>query len=363
MPKVRNFCGEARMQQRRVEMTLGEIAKLVNGKVVGDASVVISGLSEIECATQSDLVLAVNKHAANLAFKSNAAAVLVPSGLESKEKPCIVCEHPKLAFAIIAGLFSKKRFHPSGISELAVIDDTAEIAPTASIAPFCFIGPMSRIGDGTVVYPFVYVGANVSIGCDCVIYPGVVIYDDVRIGNRVILHANAAVGRDGFGFVWDGEMHRRIPQIGTVVIEDDVEIGANSCVDRATLSATRVRRGTKIDNLVQVAHNCDIGENCILCGMSGLAGSVKLGKNVIVGAQAGVRDHVSVGDGATILSRAAVSKDVPAGEMVSGYFARPHREALIIEALIRQLPKLYEKLKRMEGEIAELKKLLSQSRL
>lgn len=351
------------MQHCKVEMTLGELAKLVNGTVIGDASVAISGLSEIEHATQSDLVFAVDKRTAAAAFKSNAAAVLVPHGLESDKKPCIVCEHPKLAFAIIAELFSTKHFHTSGVSELAVIDDTAEIAPTASIAPFCFVGPRSQIGDGTIVYPFVYIGANVSIGCNCIIYPGAVIYDGVRIGDRVIMHANAVVGRDGFGFVWDGRAHRRIPQIGAVVIEDDVEIGANSCVDRATLAATIVRRGTKIDNLVQVAHNCEIGENCILCGMSGLAGGVRLGNNVIVGAQAGVREHVSIGDGATIAGRAAVAKDVPAGEVVSGYLARPHREALLIEALIRQLPKFYEKLKRIEGELAELKALLSQAKM
>ncbi|MCS7253746.1 MAG: UDP-3-O-(3-hydroxymyristoyl)glucosamine N-acyltransferase [Armatimonadota bacterium] len=351
------------MQRRNVGVTLGELAKLVNGTVVGDEGVVICGLSEIESATQNDLVVAMDRRCADAAFKSNAAAVLVPRGLESEEKPCIVCEHPKLALAAIAELFSAKRFYSPGVSRLAIIDETAKIAKGVSIAPFCFIGPMSRVGEGTIIYPFVYIGADVSIGCNCLIYPGAVIYDGVHIGDRVIIHANAVLGKDGFGFVWDGMAHRRIPQIGGVIIEDDVEIGANSCVDRATLGVTRVRKGTKIDNLVQVAHNCDVGEHCILCGMSGLAGSVKVGKGVIIGAQAGIKDHVSVGDGAIIAGRAAVAKDVASGETVSGYPARPHREALVVEALTHQLPKFREALKKLESEVTEIKALLLQLKM
>lgn len=346
------------MGHSKAAFTLNKLAELVNGEVVGDGNVTVCGLSEIEDATHEHLVAAFDKRHADAAFGSNAAAVLVPYGLERDEKPCIVCKHPKLALAIIAEAFSRGRFSPSGISNLAIVDATAEVAQDASIAPFSFIGPLSRIGARTIIYPFVYIGANTTIGCDCVIYPGAVIYDEVRIGDRVTIHANAVIGKDGFGFVWDGKGHRRMPQIGTVIIEDDVEVGANSCIDRATIGTTRVGRGTKIDNLVQVAHNCTLGEHCILCGMSGLAGSVKLGNAVTVGAQAGVRDHVSIGDGATIAGRAGVTKDVASGETVSGYPARPHREALVIDALIHQLPKFREALKSLEAEVAELRTLL-----
>jgi UDP-3-O-[3-hydroxymyristoyl] glucosamine N-acyltransferase len=349
------------MRRRDVKVTLGEIARLINGKVIGDENITISGISNVEDAKPSDIVVAFDERHATAAFSSNAGAVLVPPGLEREGKSCITCEHPKLAMVIIAEMFAEERFSPSGISELAVIHPTARVAQDASVGPFSFIGEMSEISSRTIIYPFVYIGANVKVGCDCTIYPGVVIYDGVRIGDRVVIHANAVIGKDGFGFVWDGKMHRRIPQIGTVLIEDDVEVGANTCIDRATLGMTRVRKGTKIDNLVQIAHNCDVGDSCILCGMSGLAGSVKLGRNVTVGAQAGVRDHVSVGDGATIAGRAAVTKDVMSGEVVSGYPARPHKEALRIEAFIHQLPNLYERLKRLEERVKELEKLTSDS--
>lgn len=342
--------------------TLGKLAAEVDAEVVGDSTVVIRGVSEVETAKQDDLVLAIDERYARMAFQSNAGAVLVPPELVNPAKPCLVSQEPRLTFIRILELYAPQRWQPQGVSLRASVHSTAKVAPDASIGEFTFVGPNSCVGARTVIYPLVYIGADVTIGSECVIYPNVAIYDDVEIGNRVIIHAGAIIGRDGFGFVWDGNKHQRIPQLGKVVIEDDVEIGANSCVDRATLGVTRIGRGTKIDNLVQVAHNCDVGEHVLLCGMAGLAGSAVIGDRVTVGAQAGVRDHVKVGAGAIVAGRAAVAKDVADGAIVSGYPARPHREALRVEALIRQMPRWVKIIKRVVRDVEELKAHLGEER-
>lgn len=340
--------------QRRA-FTLGKLADEVNAEVVGDSTVVICGVSEVETAKHDDLVLAIDKRYAQMAFQSNAGAVLVPPELVNPAKPCLVSREPRLTFIRILELYAPQRWQPQGISLRASVHSTAKVAPDASIGEFTFVGPNSYIGAQTIIYPLVYIGANVTIGNECIVYPNVAIYDDVEIGDRVIIHAGAIIGRDGFGFAWDGSKYQRIPQLGKVVIEDDVEIGANSCIDRATLGVTRVGRGTKIDNLVQVAHNCDVGEHVLLCGMAGLAGSAVIGDRVTIGAQAGVRDHVKVGAGAIVAGRAAVAKDVPDGATVSGYPARPHREALRVEALTRQMPHWVKILKQLVKDVEALK--------
>jgi UDP-3-O-[3-hydroxymyristoyl] glucosamine N-acyltransferase len=232
---------------------------------------------------------------------------------------------------------------------------SAEIGEGVAIAPNVFVGERVRLGSRSILYPGVYVGDETVIGEDCVLYPNVVVRERVRLGNRVIIHAGSMIGSDGFGYRWDGQRHAKVPQIGTVVIEDDVEIGSCVCVDRAKFSATTIGRGTKIDNLVQVAHNVTTGPHCIVVGQAGMAGSVTLGTGVVLGGQVAVRDHVTMGDGSMAAGKAGVAEDVPPGQVVNGMPAIPHRQALREMAAQRRLPDLVVQVRKLQEEVNRLK--------
>jgi UDP-3-O-[3-hydroxymyristoyl] glucosamine N-acyltransferase len=339
--------------------TLGEIASVL-GVVVADAdaSRQISGVSSLRDATDAELsFLTSEKFAA--AFASTHAAVVVVSRkikLPEAQVHTLAVDDADLAMSKVLRLFALPTPQPSaGVDPAARVDASATLGDSVAIGPFVVVGPRARIGSRTVLHSGTYIGEDCTIGDDCQIFPNVVIRERVSIGSRVLIHACSAIGSDGFGYRWDGKQHAKIPHIGMVVIEDDVEIGSCVCIDRAKVGATRIGRGTKIDNLVQIAHNCVIGPHCVLAGIVGLAGSVTLGTGVVLGGQAAVRDHVTVGDGVMVAACSAVTEDVPAKKIVSGTPAISHRQMLREIAAVRRLPELLSEFQKLREEFDDLK--------
>jgi UDP-3-O-[3-hydroxymyristoyl] glucosamine N-acyltransferase len=245
---------------------------------------------------------------------------------------------------------------PAGVDSTATIAPSATLGSGIAIGPYVVVGQRSRIGPNTVLHAGAYVGDDVVIGSDCQVFPNVVIRERITIGSRVTIHAGSVLGTDGFGYRWDGKQHTKVPQIGTVIIEDDVEIGSCVCIDRAKFSATRIGRGTKIDNLVQIGHNAQIGPHCILVGQSAVAGSARLGIGVVLGGQTAVRDHITMGDGAMGAACSGIAEDVPPQTIVSGTPALPHRQSLREQAALRRLPDLVVQVRKLQEAVDELKK-------
>ena len=339
-------------------MKLSEIAEAVDGALHGDGSVEIRGVASLEDAEEGTITFLADGRQSCRLSSSRASAFIVPPGVDAGNVPFIVSDNPQLAFAEAVRLFQSP---PSrrGIDPGAFIEEGVEIGADVTIYPNVYVGEDVVLGDGVTLYPGVYVGPNSRIGRDSVLYPNVMIGDGTEIGERVVIHGGAVIGADGYGYIWDGERHRKIPQVGKVVIEDDVEIGANCTIDRAALGRTIIRRGTKIDNLVQVAHNCDIGENTLLVAQVGISGSVKVGRRVIMAGQVGVADHLRIGDGAIIGAKSGITKNIGDGAKVSGYPPLPHMEWMRIQKLIEKLPEmrkllreLLERMERLEAEDA-----------
>jgi UDP-3-O-[3-hydroxymyristoyl] glucosamine N-acyltransferase len=299
---------------------LKKLSEIAAGELIGDGNLEIRGASPIEEAGAGDLVFVLEDKNLAPALSSRAAALVAPLTAKVTGKPAILVKNPRLAMARILPLFAPKPKGKPGIHKTAVVAASA------------------KIGKGTVIHPLVVIGENVEIGDDCVIHPSVTLYDRVKIGNRVVIHAGARIGVDGYGFVWEAGKWEKIPQLGTVMIEDDVELYANVCVSRATLGTTRIGAGTKIDSLTHIAHNCDIGRNCALTSLIGLAGSVTLKDHVSVGGMAGFAGHLTVGENAIIMAKAGVTKDIPANSVVSGFPAIDHKKELEQQAALRQLP-------------------------
>jgi UDP-3-O-[3-hydroxymyristoyl] glucosamine N-acyltransferase len=307
--------------------------------VEGDGSVVITGVAPLQSAMQGDLAfLGSPKFAMHLAG-TRAAAVIVDDKAQRPPGGAVLLRVPKpyLAFARALHFLLQAEQHEQGVHAGAHVDAAARLSPKATVMAGAYVGPGAEVGPRTVIYPNASVLADASIGEACLLYPGVVVRERCVLGSRVILHNNVSIGADGFGFTRDGTTHLKIPQVGNVVIGDDVEIGAGSCVDRAAMGSTRIGRGTKIDNLVQIAHGCQIGEDVLIVAQSGLAGSVVVGDRAVLAARAGVLDHLTIGAGATVMSLALVTKSLPAGAIVSGNPARPHREQLRDDALLGRL--------------------------
>jgi UDP-3-O-[3-hydroxymyristoyl] glucosamine N-acyltransferase len=338
---------------------LSEIARLVSGELIGDADVTITGVASLEEAGEHDLSFVERAELLPRGEASRAAALIAPHGAGPARKPLIITEDPKLAFSRVLELFAPQPSIPVGVHPTAIIGHGVQLGKQVAIGPYVVIEDGVRIGDQVVIYPFVFIGRETDVGAGCLIYPHVFIGERVTIGKRCILHAGCAIGADGFGFLPTADGYHKIPQIGTVVIEDDVEIGANSTVDRATVSATRIGRGTKIDDQVHVAHNCVIGRHCLLCGQVGLAGSTTLGDNVVLGGQVGVSDHVRIGDNVTIAAAAGVFGDLPEPGVYSGYPARPHYHQLRVLALTQKLPELARQVRELASEVERLRGLLN----
>ena len=340
-----------------VQKTAKEIAEIVNGELLGKADLIISGVNSIEEAGAGDLAFADNPKHARLIEKTGASCIITSRGIEKSSKTIIRTENPAVAFTkVLSLLYPREAVHPKGIHSTAVIGKNAQIGKDVSVGAYSVISEGVLIGDKSVVYSGCYVGPRSKIGKSCVVYPGVVIRDRMIIGDRVIVHSGTVIGADGFGYHQAGDRHIKIPQVGEVLIEDDVEIGSCVTIDRATLGRTVIGRGTKIDNLVQVAHNVKIGENCILAGQTGISGSSTLGKNVMLGGQAGLTDHISLGDKIMVGAKAGVTKSFPAGSIILGIPARPYREARRIIAAAARIPHFIKKIAELEKRIADLEK-------
>ncbi len=280
--------------------TLAELAALVGGDLRGPADLVISGIAAVDQATPGDITFITGKRYARLADASKAAAFIVPPEFAALPRPLVVVSNPYLAYAQVAALFAPPLRRWPGISDRAFLGEGVELGQDVSVGPLAFLGDRVKVGDRVTIMAGCVIGHDVSIGADTLIYPNVTILDRCRLGRRVIIHSGTVIGADGFGFVPLPEGFRKIPQLGTVVIEDDVEIGANCTIDRAALGETRIGKGVKIDNLVQVAHNVTIGDHSIIVAQAGIAGSAKLGKRVALGGQAGVVGHIELGDGVQV---------------------------------------------------------------
>lgn len=341
-------------------MTVAEIARQVSGTVEGDGSLSITGLSGIEEAKPGDITFLSKPRYASAVAGTKASAILVG---ESMTVPCpctvIRVKNPDLAFTQLASiLMPPVEMMKPGIHTTAIVAPGVELGKDVCIGPYCVLEPGARIGDRTQLFAGCYVGHGTVIGKDGRLYPHVTIRERTKIGDRVIIHNGAVVGSDGFGYARVGERWEKIPQVGTVEIGDDVEIGANVAVDRARFGKTVIANGVKIDNLVQIAHNVVIGENTAIAAQTGISGSTTVGRNVQLAGQSGLAGHLAVGDGAIVGAQAGVTKDVLPGTFVSGYPAMPHDKAKETHAHLMRLPHLKKRVEELEHRLAEIEKAL-----
>lgn len=334
---------------------LEELAEKVGGRLLGKGDTPITGVAPITEAKKGQISFVLRQEYQQYIAQTKASAVIVGENVplsDRKDLGFVVVSKPDLAYAVVAGLFSKKHQKGTGkTSGLAFVDKDARISRRASIAPYAYISRGATIGPAVIIDAFVYIGEDVKIGAGTRIFPNVSIYDGVKIGKNVVIHSGAVIGSDGFGYVWDGNRHVKIPQLGSVEIEDDVEIGANVTIDRASLGTTRIGKGTKIDNLVQVAHNVTIGENSIIVAQVGIAGSATIGKNVVLAGQAGVRDHVIIGDNVKAGGQTGITKDVPPNSLIMGTPHQPFKEWAKLQGYLKMLPLLFTRMKKVEKEL------------
>lgn len=339
-----------------MRMKLKEICEHLGGDLTGDGEIEITGVSGINEARPSQITFVANPKYLAAVATTQASAIIIGHGLNGNGKPTIHVENPYWAFVRVLEMFApaKEQRPLPGVHETAIIGKNVKLGERVSIQPFAYIGDNVEIGDGTLIHPFVYIGEGTQIGADGLIYPHVNIREDITIGDRVIIHCGAVIGSDGFGFAPVSNRHHKIPQIGTVVIEDDVEIGANTTIDRATLSETVIKRGTKLDNLVQIAHNVVIGEDCCLAAQVGIAGSTTLGDRVNIAGHGGAAGHLTLGADSIVYAKSAVTKDMPPGSHLSGFPARPHKQELRVHAATRKLPELLPEFARLQKRVEEL---------
>ncbi|MBP2638914.1 MAG: lpxD [Firmicutes bacterium] len=336
-----------------MKKTLAEIAELIGGIVLGAADKEVTGITNIDDAGEGDITFAVHPHLEKAA-KCAAAAVIIPDTMEEFSKPAIRVANPRMAFTTLLALFTPKPAIEVGVHPTAVIGKNVKLGNQVAIMAHVVIEDNAHIGNNTIIYPHTYIGRETAVGDDTIIYPSVTIRENCRLGNRVIVQSGAVIGSDGFGFVTIAGRHQKVPQVGNVIIEDDVEIGANTCLDRATTGSTIVNKGTKIDNLVHLAHNVVVGENCFFVAQTGIAGSAKIGNNVTFAGQSGSAGHITIGDNCVFAARTAPINDVPANSFCAGFPARPHREWLRSEAAIGHLPELVKKIRQLEQKLAQL---------
>ena len=334
--------------------TLGQLAEVLDAKLTGDPACVVTGVATLDGASANDISFLTDPRYEAAARVSGAGAFIVPAGTRGLPAPVLECESPQSALIELLTLFHPPLALVPGVDATAVVAANAIVHPSAAIGPLAVVEAGARVSARVRVHALAYVGSGVEIGEDSVVYPLAVVREGVRVGRRVILHPGVVLGADGFGYTRDWTTYRKIPQVGGVLIEDDVEIGANSTVDRATLGATIIRRGTKIDNLVQVAHNVEIGEDSIVAAQTGIAGSSRIGRDVRLGGQVGVADHVTVGDGAMLSAQSGVAQDVAPGAKLAGTWGRPLFQARRIWVAQTELHDMVARLKKLERRIADL---------
>lgn len=336
------------------------IAQLAGGRVEGNAQAAVSGFGKIEEAQAGQLAFLANPKYEEYLYTTQASVVIVNESLELKQSVQATLIRVPDAYSAFAALLSQyeamQRQMLSGREEPSFVHDTATMGNDVYIGAFAYIGKNVRIGNNVKIYPQVFIGDDVTIGDNTVLNPGVKVYHRCVLGKNVIVHAGTVIGSDGFGFAPQADgTFKKVPQMGNVVLEDDVEVGSNSTIDRATIGSTIVHAGAKIDNLVQIAHNVEIGSHTVIAAQTGISGSTKIGKGVMIGGQAGIVGHIKIGDGAKINAQSGVSKSLDNGKAVTGSPAYDYTSALRSQAVSRRLPELEKKVKELEAAIAALK--------
>ena len=337
--------------------TLGELAEHVGGTVVGDAGTEIRSAATLGRAEAGEISFLANDKYEKQVAETKASAVIVKRAVEGVTVPQLVAEDPYYAFMQIMVLLHGHRQHKEvGISCKASISDTAKIGANCQIYDFVTIDDGAQVGDGCVIYPGVYIGQKSEIGNECILYPNVTIYDGCKIGNRVIVNGNSSIGEDGFGYATHQGEHHKIPQIGSVILEDDVEIGACCGIERGTLGDTVIGKGSKLGDLIAIGHGTKVGPHCLLVAQVGIAGSTTLGSHCVVGGQAGIVGHINVGNQVTIAAQAGVINNVPDGKVIVGAPAIEANKARRAYSLIEYLPDMKKTIRSLEKRIAELEK-------
>lgn len=340
------------------------IADFLHGTVEGDENISVSNVSRIEDGKPGTLAFLANPKYEKFLYETEASIVLVNRNFVP-ERPVsctlIRVDDPYQSIASLLEMYQQAKMQKSGIEQPSFIDSSATIGDGIYVGAFAYVGARAIVGKESKIYPQVFIGSNVKIGSNTIIYAGAKIYDDTVIGDNCIIHAGAVIGSDGFGFAptEDGS-YKKVPQVGNVIIEDDVEIGANTTIDCSTMGSTIIRKGAKLDNLIQVAHNCEVGENTVMAALTGIAGSTKVGKNCMFAGQVGIAGHITIGDGVKIGAMAGVSNSIKAGKTVLGAPAMDHDRALKTYVVYRRLPEMRDQLIELQKEIKELKSKLNE---
>ncbi len=341
-----------------VKKTLQDLATIIEGEVVGDANLEISGISSLDAAREGEITFIAQNKYLRKAKTTEASAIIVSNKIEETDKPLIITDNPYLAYAKVATLFHHRAHPVLGVNENATVGEGTRIGKEVSIYPLVFIGKNVTISDRVVIYPHTFIGDGTFIDEGTVINPNVTILERCRIGKRVIIHAGTVIGGDGFGFAPDGNRYHKIPQVGIVQIDDDVEIGANNAIDRGALGKTWIKRGVKTDNLIHIAHNVVVGEDALLVAQVGVSGSSKIGNHVILAGQVGVVGHLEIGDNTVVGAQTGVSGNVPANTIVSGYPHMPHKQWLKSSRCFPLLPQMRKTLNALEKKVRILEETL-----
>jgi len=334
---------------KKISIKTGELAKLLNCQIIGDAELIINDIAEPESANENDIVVLLNKKFIDKVINSKSNAVLTKKEFQINKKSVIISDDIEISFINLLKFFEEPiATFKTSKEKKSLISETVKIGKNVQIMENVIINAETIIGDNSIIFPNSYIGKKVKIGSNVIIYPNVTIYDGCSIGNNVIIHSGTVIGSDGFGYIQRDGKNIKIPQIGNVIIEDDVEIGANTTIDRATIGSTIIRKGVKIDNLVQIAHNVEIGENTIIAGQTGISGSSKIGRNCILAGQVGIADHAIIEDNVIVGAKTGVTSRVVKSEekMVFGIPARPIMKAKRIEAALSILPEIIKELKK-----------------
>ena len=336
-----------------MNFTVEELAKMIGGEVEGDSTKRIDGVAGLQEAGGTKITFAVAPYLDYLHL-AKAGAVVIPSDAEVNCNSTLIrVANPRASFIILSQAFQPELVRVMGIHANAHVDPTAEVADGAIIMNFAYVGPQAKIGKGTILYPHTYIGDSVEVGENCIVYPNVVVREYCQIGDGTIIHSGAVIGADGFGFTFSEGIHKKVPQIGRVIIGNDVEIGANTTIDRGTLGDTIVGNGTKTDNLVHLAHNVQTGEHCLFVAFCGISGSTKIGNHCTFGGQTATKGHMTIGDRCMFAGRSGINHDVPADSVMAGFPIRPHREWLREEAALRQVPELIKRIRTLEQKLEE----------
>jgi UDP-3-O-[3-hydroxymyristoyl] glucosamine N-acyltransferase len=345
--------------------TAQQIAMMTGGKIDGDEKVAVGSFGKIEEAKAGELAFLANPKYEDFLYTTGASIVIINESLELKKPVSATLIRVADAYTAFAGLLAKyqeiQTQQLTGRQDPVYVDASATVGENVFFGAFVYVGKNARIGNNVKLFPQVFVGDNVTISDNTVLHPGVKIYHNCQLGKNVTIHAGSIIGADGFGFApqADGSF-KKVPQIGNVVVEDNVEIGANTTIDRGTIGSTLIKAGAKIDNLVQVAHNVEVGSNTVIAAQAGISGSTKLGKNVMIGGQAGIVGHINIGDGARINAQSGVSKSMEAGKAVTGSPAHDYTSALRSQAVSRRLPEMEKKINELEKQLQELVKNFAQ---